>query len=131
MITSSTSTPPGVCSFTSSPSRDFSSARAIGAIQIWDRHSIVEVPETLADDIVAAMNKFPTSYLASPYNVTVPACTSTKLTDCVLTDDTTTTTLVSGASSTSHLWASDRHLGPVAYAQIASQAISRAVNNPF
>lgn len=28
---------------------------AIGAISIWDRHSIVEVPESLADDIVAAL----------------------------------------------------------------------------
>jgi ATP-dependent RNA helicase DeaD len=28
---------------------------AIGAIQIWDRHSIVEVPEALADGIVAAL----------------------------------------------------------------------------
>jgi ATP-dependent RNA helicase DeaD len=31
-------------------------ASAIGAIQIWDRHSIVEVPETLADDIVATLS---------------------------------------------------------------------------
>jgi len=29
---------------------------AIGAIQIWDRHSIVEVPEELADEIVAALS---------------------------------------------------------------------------
>jgi ATP-dependent RNA helicase DeaD len=29
---------------------------AIGAIQIWDRHSIVEVPEEIADDIVAALS---------------------------------------------------------------------------
>jgi ATP-dependent RNA helicase DeaD len=28
----------------------------IGAIQIWDRHSIVEVPESLADSIVAALS---------------------------------------------------------------------------
>ncbi|MFN0099487.1 MAG: DEAD/DEAH box helicase [Gemmatimonadaceae bacterium] len=31
-------------------------ASSIGAIQIWDRHSIVEVPETLADDIVATLS---------------------------------------------------------------------------
>ena len=31
-------------------------AAAIGTIQVWDRHSIVEVPESLADDIVAALS---------------------------------------------------------------------------
>ncbi|MEX2182045.1 MAG: DEAD/DEAH box helicase [Gemmatimonadaceae bacterium] len=30
-------------------------AAAIGAIQVWDRHSIVEVPEAMADDIIAAL----------------------------------------------------------------------------
>ena len=85
----------------------------------------------LADDIVTAMNRFPTSYLASPYNVTVAACTTAQVSNCVLTDSAATTTLVSDASSTSHLWASDRHLGPAAISQIAQQALSRAVNNPF
>lgn len=85
----------------------------------------------LADDIVAAMHRFPSSYLASPYDVAVAACTSAQPTDCVLTDDATTTTLVSGASATSHLWASDRHLAPSAISQIAQQTLSRAVNNPF
>jgi ATP-dependent RNA helicase DeaD len=28
----------------------------IGAITIWDRHSIVEVPDNLAEAIVAALN---------------------------------------------------------------------------
>ena len=31
-------------------------ANAIGAIQIWDRHSIIEVPEAMADEIVAALS---------------------------------------------------------------------------
>ena len=31
-------------------------ASSIGAIQIWDRHSIVEVPEALADDIIATLS---------------------------------------------------------------------------
>jgi len=30
-------------------------AAAIGAIQVWDRHSIVEVPELMADEIIAAL----------------------------------------------------------------------------
>ena len=29
---------------------------AIGAIQIWDRHSVVEVPETMAENIIAALS---------------------------------------------------------------------------
>ncbi len=85
----------------------------------------------LADDIVAAMVKFPSTYLGAPHNATVAACTSAVVTDCVVTDVSTSTTLVSGASSTSHLWADDRHLGPAAHDLIAQQVVSRAVNNPF
>jgi ATP-dependent RNA helicase DeaD len=31
-------------------------SHAIGQIQVWDRHSIVEVPETMADEIIAALS---------------------------------------------------------------------------
>jgi ATP-dependent RNA helicase DeaD len=31
-------------------------ASTIGAIQIWDRHSIVEVPETIADDVIRTLS---------------------------------------------------------------------------
>ncbi|MBX7119544.1 MAG: DEAD/DEAH box helicase [Gemmatimonadaceae bacterium] len=31
-------------------------AGVIGAIQVWDRHSIVEVPEAMADDIIATLS---------------------------------------------------------------------------
>ena len=31
-------------------------ASAIGAIQIWDRHSIVEIPETIAEDVIATLS---------------------------------------------------------------------------
>jgi len=31
-------------------------ASAIGGIQIWDRHSIVEVPETIADDVIRTLS---------------------------------------------------------------------------
>ena len=83
----------------------------------------------LADDIVAVMHDNPTTYLESPYNVTDAACTTADVKDCVLT--TTSTTLVSGATLNSHLWASDRHLGPNAHLRIGQQALARAVNNPF
>ena len=31
-------------------------ASTIGAIQIWDRHSIVEVPETIADEVIRTLS---------------------------------------------------------------------------
>lgn len=90
----------------------------------------------LADDVVAQMERFPSSFLSSPSNVVDAACNSATPDTCVLTDSKDTTTLVDGAKNastpaTAYLWASDRHLGPVALTQIASQAISRAINNPF
>jgi outer membrane lipase/esterase len=85
----------------------------------------------LADDIVAVMHDKPTGYLDSPYNVTDAACTSADVKDCVLTADTATTTLVSGATLSTHLWANDRLVGPAAHSRIGQQALARAVNNPF
>ena len=90
----------------------------------------------LADDIVAAMAATPTSYLNAPAAANVAACVTTPVggtaaavASAVLACD--TTTLVAGASSSSHLWASDRHLGPNAHSRIGSQAVSRASGNPF
>lgn len=79
----------------------------------------------LGDDVVTAMVRLPTGFLTAPYNVTEAACSSAAVLDCL------TTTLVSGATTSSHLWASDRHIGPEAHRQIGLQAQSRAVNNPF
>jgi outer membrane lipase/esterase len=85
----------------------------------------------LADDIVAAMAKSPTSFLSAPANAVDAACTSASVLDCVVTDDTTTTTLVTGALTTSHLWASDRHIGPEVHSRIGQQMQQRVANNPF
>jgi hypothetical protein len=85
----------------------------------------------LADDIVAAMAKLPSSFLTSPAIANVAACTTASAIDCMLTDDTTTSTLVEGAGTGTHLWADDRHLGPAAHSRIGLQLQSRAVNNPF
>lgn len=43
----------------------------------------------------------------------------------------TTNTLVTGATSTSYLWADDRHLSAGGHTTLGSLAISRAINNPF
>ncbi|MEK8053518.1 SGNH/GDSL hydrolase family protein [Ideonella sp. DXS22W] len=81
----------------------------------------------LVDDLVSAVYKAPTAYLASPASPDVAACDKTQVT----APQCTTATLVSGASSTSHLWADDIHLGPQAHSLIGSQAQTRALNNPF
>jgi outer membrane lipase/esterase len=79
----------------------------------------------LSYDIVSAIVRAPTAFLLAPANVTEAACSTANVVDCL------TTTLQTGATATSHLWASDRHLGPEAHRQIGLQAQTRAVNNPF
>jgi outer membrane lipase/esterase len=76
----------------------------------------------LADDLSQLMVRAPSNY--SLTNVTQAACTSA-LPDC------TTQTLVTGATNTSHLWADELHLGPVAHSQLSTLAQTRARNNPF
>ena len=84
----------------------------------------------LVDDVVAAMVKYPTSYLSSPANVKDAVCAiATMPLGCVTVTDTTTP--ANNIAFNTHLWASDRHLGPVALTQIGSQALSRAISNPF
>jgi hypothetical protein len=90
----------------------------------------------LADDIVAAIAKNPGTYMPSPANTTVAACTTALTRDCTIalspTDPTqTVSTLVTGATTNNYLWASDRHLGPEPQSRIGQQARSRAINNPF
>ena len=84
----------------------------------------------LADDVVAAMEKFPTSYLASPANKTDGVCAIGSMPQGCLVVTGAVAPAVNISAST-HLWASDRHLGAVALAQIGTQALSRAINNPF
>ncbi|MCO4094925.1 MAG: hypothetical protein HEQ37_15815 [Acidovorax sp.] len=87
----------------------------------------------LADNDIAEMVRFPGSFLGSPANVTDAACPTVTANQCVLTDTDATTTLVAAAqrATNTYLWASDRHMGPAAHARIGSQAVSRAINNPF
>jgi phospholipase/lecithinase/hemolysin len=76
----------------------------------------------LADDQTLAMVKSPGSFGLS--NLTEPACT-------VALPDCTTATLAAGGSTATHLWADDRHFGPVMHNQLALLAEARAHNNPF
>ena len=89
----------------------------------------------LADDIVAAMARSPASFLTAPAVTNVPACTlpndtsANAVATAVLACD--LKNLVVGATATSHLWASDRHIGVNAHSSIGSQAAARATGNPF
>lgn len=96
----------------------------------------------LADDVVAAMARSPTAYLSGVANATDAACAVTAgssdadaVNAAVLACTTSNLVTPTGASSatgtTTHLWASDRHLGPNAHARIGSDAVSRAADNPF
>jgi hypothetical protein len=90
----------------------------------------------LADDVTAAMERFPTSYLASPSNKTAALCAAATLPQgCLIVVDTDTDgtgpDTDTSVKSNTHLWATDRLVGPVAHIQIGAQAVSRAANNPF
>lgn len=79
----------------------------------------------LADDIVQAMSRYPTSYALNNVvdgvcAVALPNCTSA-----------TADLIASDATSANYLWADDRHLAPSAHSYIGTQAVSRAANNPF
>jgi phospholipase/lecithinase/hemolysin len=76
----------------------------------------------LADDQTLAMVKAPSFFGLA--NVTEAACT-------VALPECTTSTLVSGATVSTHLWADDRHFGPLMHNQLALLAEARAHNNPF
>lgn len=86
-----------------------------------------EVAIMLTNELMQTMYKFPTSF-AGMSNVTTAACNET-LAASVL--DCTADTLVTGATSTSHLWADDTHLSPNGHAYIGSLAASRTRANPF
>jgi hypothetical protein len=77
----------------------------------------------LADDTTVALARNPGSFGFS--NITDAACNNVPPAPC------TTATLVAGAGTGNYLWADDRHFGPQFHNQMASQAITRARNNPF
>jgi phospholipase/lecithinase/hemolysin len=86
----------------------------------------------LADDISAAMERYPASYLSSPANFTAASCPGATLPQgCLIVKDEDNIDPDTSVKSNTHLWATDRLVGPVAHTQIGAQAVSRAANNPF
>lgn len=81
----------------------------------------------LTNELMQTMYKFPTSF-AGMSNVTVQSCNAAVVTNVL---DCTSDTLITGATSTSHLWADATHLSPNGHAYIGSLAASRTRANPF
>lgn len=78
----------------------------------------------LSDDTTQSIARFPGSFGYANVTdavclVALPNCTSA------------TADIVAGASVDSYMWADDRHLTPSLQSRIGSQALSRALNNPF
>jgi lysophospholipase L1-like esterase len=86
----------------------------------------------LLDDVTAAMERFPTSFLGAPANTTAALCAGATLPQgCLVVVDTDGVAPDNSVAANTHLWATDRFVGPVALNQIGAQAVSRAANNPF
>jgi len=78
----------------------------------------------LADDTVQSIARFPSSFNYSNVTdgvclVALPNCTSA------------TADLVASATLDTYMWSDDRHLSPSLHSRIGSQALTRALNNPF
>lgn len=86
-----------------------------------------EVAIMLTNELMQSMYKFPASF-GGMSNVTVAVCDKALAATAL---ECTTDTLLSGATSTSHLWADDLRLSPNGHAYIGSLAASRARANPF
>jgi phospholipase/lecithinase/hemolysin len=78
----------------------------------------------LTDDTVQTVTKFPDNFgyknaVDGVCAVALPNCTSAAA------------DLVSGGDPATYVWADDKHLTPSMHARIGSQALTRALNNPF
>jgi outer membrane lipase/esterase len=78
----------------------------------------------LTDDTVQTITRFPSTFgyanaTAGVCAVAPPNCTSA------------TADLVAGGTVDGFVWADDRHLTPSMHSRIGSQALTRALNNPF
>ena len=86
-----------------------------------------QVAIMLSNELMQTMYKFPASY-GGMSNVIDKACDAT-LAPAVL--QCTTDTLVTGATSTTHLWADAIHLSPNGHAYLGALASNRTRTNPF
>ena len=86
-----------------------------------------QVAIMLTNELMQAMVKFPVTY-GGMANVVDAACDKT-LAATVL--DCTTDTLITGATSTSYLWADDTHLSANGHSYVGALASNRTRTNPF
>ena len=78
----------------------------------------------LTDDTVQTITKFPENF---GYSNAVDGVCAVALPNCT----SATADLVSGGNAGAYVWADDKHLTPSMHARIGSQALTRALNNPF
>jgi outer membrane lipase/esterase len=78
----------------------------------------------LADDTVQTITKFPDNF---GYTNAVDGVCAVALPDCT----SATADLVAGGNAGTYIWADDKRLAPSMHARIGSQALTRALNNPF
>jgi len=78
----------------------------------------------LTDDTVQTITKFPGDF---GYSNTVDGVCAVALPNCT----SATADLVSGGNVGTYVWADDKHLTPSMHSRIGSQALTRALNNPF
>ncbi|HSW04999.1 SGNH/GDSL hydrolase family protein [Aquabacterium sp.] len=115
-------TSPGAAALLSSLSYDFNAALRTEIDQTrFDGRNYGLV---LADDTVQSIAKFPGSY---GYTNVVDAVCLVAAPNCT----TAAADLVSGATLDSYMWSTDRQLSPSLHSRIGSQALTRALNNPF
>lgn len=94
---------------------------------INDGHKIGLV---VGDELTQTMVKFPSLYglTTATGGVTAAACDIDKA---ATVDLCTTLTLETDATTSTWLWADDKHLGPVGHKTLGGAASTRATNNPF
>ncbi|NRF66700.1 esterase [Aquincola sp. S2] len=78
----------------------------------------------LTDDTVSTVSRFPDSF---GYSNVVDGVCAVALPNCT----SATADLVSGGNAGTYMWADDRRLAPPMHSRIGSQALTRAINNPF
>jgi outer membrane lipase/esterase len=78
----------------------------------------------LTDDTVQTITKFPDNF---GYSNAVDGVCAVALPNCT----NVTADLVTGGNAGTYIWADDKRLTPSMHARIGSQALTRALNNPF
>jgi phospholipase/lecithinase/hemolysin len=115
-------TTPGVASRLSSLSYEFNATLRTSIDQTrFDGRNYGLV---LTDDTVQTITRFPADF---GYSNAVDGVCAVALPNCT----SATADLVAGGNAATYVWADDKHFTPSIHARVGSQALTRALNNPF